>query len=167
MSMKAWAYLRYRHLRLQARQWVSRHPLLDRLLHSTGCLSTRDGAVARGVAVGLFVALLPLFGIQTLLIILGCILVRGNFPAGFAVSWVNNPFTVAPLYIAFNELGDTLFGPLLRPVVDLAGLGGEVVLEAMFLGLGALCVAVPVAALGYLLALLGERAIERRRNRAA
>jgi uncharacterized protein len=155
--------IRYRLLRRRSRQWLDRHPRVDRLLHSSGALSTRDGALARGVVVGLFIALLPLFGVQTLLIVAGCIVVRGNFPVGFAVSWVNNPLTVAPLYFTYNAIGEHLFGPLIAPAVDLTGLEREVAVEVMYLGAGALCVAVPVALLGYLVTRLLERRLEARR----
>ncbi|HSO99927.1 MAG TPA: DUF2062 domain-containing protein, partial [Thioalkalivibrio sp.] len=79
-------YLRYRLLRRRAWRWLDRHPQVDAVLRSSGALSTRDGAIPRGVAVGLFVALMPLFGIQTLIVIAGCILLRGNFPAGLVTS---------------------------------------------------------------------------------
>jgi uncharacterized protein len=152
----------YRLLRMRARRWLDRHPRMDHLLRSSGALSTRDGAIARGVAVGLFVALLPLFGVQTLLIAVVCIAARGNFPAAFAVSWVNNPLTVAPLYLAFNAIGERFFSGLLRPLVALTGWEREVVLEAMYLGSGALCVAIPAAVLGYMLAYRAERSLRNR-----
>lgn len=153
----------YRLLRLRARCWLDRHPRVDDLLRSSGALSTRHGAISRGVAVGLFVALLPIFGVQTLLIAVVCVAVRGNFPAAFAVSWINNPLTVAPLYVAFNAIGDRLFSGLLSPLVDLTGWEREVVLAGLYLGLGALCVAVPAAVLGYTLAYLAERSLRLRR----
>lgn len=161
--MWAWFHVRYRRLRFQSRQWLNRHPRIDRMLHATGCLDTRDGAVARGVAVGLFVALIPLFGVQTLLIILGCIVMRGNFPAGFAVSWINNPLTVAPLYLIYHEIGETLFGVLPAPITGLSGREEELAMDMMSIGLGSLCVAAPVALGGYVLLLYAERALRRRR----
>ena len=106
---------------------------------------------------------MPLFGIQTLIVIAGCILVRGNFPAGLVTSWINNPFTVAPLYLAYNAIGDYLFSPLLGPAVDLSGLEREVALEAMYLGAGALCIAAPTATLGYFLTAVAERRLRSRR----
>lgn len=162
--MWTWFHLRYRHLRLRSRQWLNHHPRIDRLLEVTGCLNAREGAVARGVGVGLLVALLPLFGIQTLLIVAGCILVRGNFPAGFAVSWVNNPFTIAPLYLTYREIGERLFTLIPRSVRGITATGEELVLEVTYIGLGSLCIAIPVAILGYLLALSGERAFRHRRR---
>jgi uncharacterized protein len=156
-------YIRYRLLRMQARRWLERHPAVDRVLRSSGALDTEGGAISRGVAVGLFVALLPLFGLQTLLIALGCVIVRGNFLVGFAVSWVNNPLTVTPLFVAFNVIGEELFGPMLEPLVDLTGMEREVVLEIMFLAAGSVCVAIPAAVLGYAAARLAERRLAARR----
>jgi len=157
-------YVRYRVLRRRAWRWLDRHPRVDAVLRSSGALSTRDGAIPRGVAVGLFVALMPFFGIQTLIVIAGCILVRGNFPAGLVTSWINNPFTVAPLYLTYNAIGDYLFSPIFGPAVDLSGLEREVALEAMYLGAGALCVAAPAATLGYFLTAVAERRLRSRRT---
>jgi uncharacterized protein len=157
----------YRLLRLRTRCWLDRHPRVDHALRSSGALSTRNGAIPRGVAVGLFVALLPLFGVQTLLIAAVCIVVGGNFPAAFAVSWVNNPLTVAPLYVAFNAIGDRLFSGLLSPLVDLTGWEREVALEGLYLGSGALCIAIPAAILGYTFAYLAERSLHRKTQDAA
>jgi hypothetical protein len=42
--------------------------------------------------------------------------------------------TVAPLYVAFNAIGDRLFSGLLSPLVDLTGWEREVVLEGLYLG---------------------------------
>lgn len=159
--------LRARHARLRAHKWLRGHPGADRFLRAWGCLGLHDGAVPRGIAVGLFIGLTPTVGLQTLLMVVGCMLLRGNFPSAFAVSWVSNPLTLAPLFLTFNAIGETLFGPVLGPVFRVAGAGEEVALETLFLVLGSLCVALPAALAGYAIATRLEfRVATRRRLRS-
>jgi len=139
--------------RAQSRRWLDRHPRVARLLDVSGCLSLGDHAIARGVGAGLFVALTPLFGAQTLLLIAACILVRGNFPAAFLVSWVSNPFTIGPMIVAFNAIGRALFGSpgaLQAGDSELAGAAAEQTLLTLA---GSLVVSAPVALAAYLLTL--------------
>lgn len=148
--MRRAAHLFHR-LRAQAHDWLDAHPRVARGLERTGCLAVNRRALARGVAVGLFVALTPTLGLQTVLMIAGCVMVRGNFPAAFLVSWISNPVTVGPLYFAFNVLGEAVFGVPVRSVIQLGGDAAEAVMETIFLGLGSLLIAVPAAAAGYVL----------------
>lgn len=163
--MVHWLRIRSRYARVRAFEWLRSHPRVDRFLRDWGCLRLHGGAVPRGVAVGLFVGLTPTLGLQTLLMVAGCMAVRGNFPSAFAVSWVSNPLTIAPLYVAFNAIGEGVFRPLLASLFTLPGAADAAVLETMFLALGSLCVAVPVAAGGYAVAHLLELRLERRRRR--
>lgn len=64
--------------------------------------------VARGVAVGLFVALIPIIPFQTVLVILLSILLRANIPVAFLASWVSNPFTIIPLIFLTYYIGDLI-----------------------------------------------------------
>ncbi|MGM0411803.1 MAG: DUF2062 domain-containing protein [Pseudomonadota bacterium] len=143
---------RFRALRRRGHRWLAAHPRLQRVLEISGSLRSHPEAIARGVAVGLFVGLTPTVGFQTVFMIAACILVAGNFPAAFAVSWVSNPFTMAPLYWGFHALGMAAVavwpGPL--PPSDawfLQGVGKEV----FFTGVGSLLIAIPMAAGGYFL----------------
>ncbi|MEE4659706.1 MAG: DUF2062 domain-containing protein [Halieaceae bacterium] len=120
------------------------------LLHSTGSLHGSPEAIARGVAVGLLIGLTPTVGIQTVLMITLCVLVAGNFPAAFAVSWVSNPLTLAPMVWAFHELGEAILSPwaTLLARVDLGylrGAGDDILCTAA----GSLAVAIPAAIAGY------------------
>ncbi|XOZ34727.1 DUF2062 domain-containing protein [Halomonadaceae bacterium KBTZ08] len=142
---------RYRILRRRGHNWLVGHPRLWHLLYVTGCLGGGVEAAARGVSVGLFVGLTPTVGFQTLFMILGCVALRGNFPAAFAVSWLSNPITMAPLYWAFHELGEQLTVVLpvsldIIPAWMLEGIG-----DAMtFTAIGSLLVAIPFSVGGYL-----------------
>ncbi|MBA1146758.1 DUF2062 domain-containing protein [Ectothiorhodospiraceae bacterium WFHF3C12] len=151
--MKRLTRQKFEQLRAEGHRWLARHPIVARVLDYAGCLGVDDHVIARGVAVGLFVGLTPTVGVQTLLMIAGCVMLRGNFPAAFLVSWVSNPLTMAPLYVAFNALGRVAFEPLVRPSVKLTGVEGTAVVEALLTLLGSLMLAVPISLLGYAVAL--------------
>ena len=155
----------FRHPLRHGRRWLERHPGLARLMNRTGCLSLQRYALARGVAVGIFVGLTPTVGVQTLLMLGGCLLLRANFPAAFIASWVSNPLTIAPMYFAFRVLGQTLFQPLFSPFIDGSDLVEKAALETLYVALGSLPVASLGAGLGYLL-FLGAWLIWARRRHA-
>lgn len=153
---------RFRYFRTRGHAWLQTHPRTLNALEFTGCLRRGPEAIARGVFVGLFVGLTPTVGGQTLLMILGCMALRGNFPSAFAVSWVSNPFTVAPLYWLFHGLGKQVFQKL--PLFDsgawyVQGIGDDIV----FAGLGSLLLALPAAIGGYYLSHRVSAAIIARR----
>lgn len=137
--------------RERTRQWLARHPGVALLLDRTGCLHPDRRTLARGVAVGTFVGLSPTVGFQTLLMLAGCMLLRGNFPIAFLVSWVSNPLTMAPLYLAFNRLGEAVFGQVIGPQIALDAAPGAAAAELAYLLLGSLLVALPLACLSYVL----------------
>ena len=139
------------------------HPRLKALLTLGGCLHWECGTVARGVAIGLFIGLTPTVGIQTLLMLIGCIALRGYFPAAFAVSWISNPFTLFPLYWLFHWIGEIIFGHLLRPDLFFAPVIDNAMRDALLGLLGSLLIAGPAAALGYTLVIrIGKRWTQRR-----
>lgn len=158
----------YRHAarwRRRTREWAEYHPRTMRFLERTGCLRFERGDMARGVAVGLFVGLTPTVGFQTLLMLPFCALLRGNFIAAFTISWVSNPLTMTPLYLAYFLLGEWIFEPLLHPFSLIAG-GGipDGILEAVSFGLGSLIIALPAAAAGYVLTYWLSHVIAYRRS---
>ena len=67
-------------------------------------------AIARGVAIGIFVAIMPIFGMQTLTILLLTTLFRANFLAAYAASCIMNPLTVPPIYLLDYFVGAKLLG---------------------------------------------------------
>lgn len=155
-----------RRQRARARAWLARHPLVEGFLRRTGCLSVHRRALARGVAVGLFVGLTPTVGLQTMLMLAGCLWLRGNFPAAFLVSWVSNPITMAPLYLGYALLGEAIFGSIVRSLFELTHMLAEALMQTLFLALGSLLVAVPAAAAGYLISLALHRYLAVQRLRA-
>lgn len=144
--------------------WLERHPLVATVLHRTGCLHPDRHTLARGVAVGTFVGLSPTVGFQTGLTLLGCLVLRGNFPVAFLVTWISNPITMAPLYLAFNQLGKAAFGDVIGPELRVGEPIGSVA-EIAYLFLGSLLMAGPIAVASYLMFLGAWRVIVMQRRR--
>ena len=142
---------RYRVLRRRGHNWLVSHPRLWHWLYVTGCLRVGPEAAARGVAVGLFIGLTPTVGFQTVFMIVGCIVLRGNFPVAFAVSWLSNPITMGPLYWGFHELGQFLYEvvPFSRNPIPDWMIEGPMD-TVLFTAIGSLLVATSFAVAGYL-----------------
>lgn len=121
-------------------------------------------AVAKGVAVGLFVGLTPTVGAQVFLMVFLCWSFRSNFPAAFAASWVCNPLSVGPLYFAYHQIGEAVLGRYAASFAHLPGVSTELLENVVFMFAGSLFLAVPVALIGYLLAawLVPEKGADRR-----
>lgn len=66
--------------------------------------------VARGVAIGLFIGIIPIFPFQTLLVILLSIFLRGNLPIAFLTSWISNPLTIIPITYFIYFVGNSMLG---------------------------------------------------------
>lgn len=138
--------------RLKLRRWLRQNPRTLRTLRRFRCFSTDNEAMSRGLAVGLFFGLTPTVGFQTSLVLPSCLLLRGNFPVAFAATWVSNPLTMGPLYVAFNWLGEKMIGSsVLSPATTeayplLSVFAGE---TAQML-VGCLPIALSAAVLGYL-----------------
>lgn len=150
-TLVATVRLRMRGIRHSAQLWLRSHPRVRKLLRVTGCMETHPRGIARGVAVGIMVALTPIFGFQMLGIVLGCTLMRANFLAAFLASWISNPFTIAPLYWSYHLIGKAIFSgvPLFgtsQPYMQ--GLGDEII----FVALGSVVVVIPCTILSYWLA---------------
>ena len=148
---------RMRQLRADSDRWLEAHPRVSHALDHTGCLKTDRHAIARGVAAGLFVALTPVFGIQTFLLMLVCVLLHANFPVAFAVSWLSNPFTIGPIVLAANFAGREILAPMFPAISQSAYLDNEAVWQTTWTILGSLLIAIPAALLGYFVALLFRR----------
>lgn len=144
---------RSRRERERVLAWLARHPRLEAFLARTGSLHVDEYAIARGVAMGLLVGLTPTMGIQTVLMLLGAVLFRANFLAAYAVSFVSNPLTVAPLYFAFHELGEVAMSWLPGSLPEVGGLEQQIIHDAKAMVMGSVLMAVPATVAGYFLAL--------------
>jgi len=72
-------------------------------------LSINRRSISRAMAIGLFVAMLPIPGHTPLALILG-LLLRANLPVALLVIWIANPLTYAPILYGEYQLGNYLLG---------------------------------------------------------
>ena len=66
--------------------------------------------IALAFALGVFIAFFPILGIHTGLAIALAVALRLNKVAILTGAWLNNPWTLAPIYTAGTLLGCALFG---------------------------------------------------------
>lgn len=140
----------------RVRQWLRR----------SGCLTFKRDPIARGIGVGLFVGLTPTVGLQTIMMLAGCLLVRGNFPAAFAISWVSNPITLPPMIYAYHELGKWLFGSWAKTLFKGTDVVDDALIALLSTALGTLLIAIPIALIGYFASLGISEVWHRRRHQA-
>lgn len=138
-------------LRRPLRHWLQNNPRARKVLRQFRCFDTDTDAISRGAAIGLFFGLTPTVGFQTLLLLPSCSAVRGNFPLAFAATWVNNPVTIGPLYLAFNWLGEQFVRPnlLSASTTDAYPWLGTITDETIQMIVGSLFIATPTAILGF------------------
>jgi len=67
-------------------------------------------SIARGGAMGLWVALTPTVGVQMPIVLLLAVPLRANMAIAVAMCWVTNPVTLIPFYFAFYWLGAQVLG---------------------------------------------------------
>lgn len=79
----------------------TKHFCIHNILHADDPPHT----LALGIAVGMFVALLPLIGIQMGLALVVAWLVKANKAVAVALVWISNPITMVPLYYPGYWLG--------------------------------------------------------------
>jgi len=85
--------------------------------------------IAFGFAVGVFISFSPLLGLHTVLGMLIAVLFGLNRVAVFTGVWVNNPWTVLPIYSVATYLGTKLSG---FPAVSLPDLHWEALCNREF-----------------------------------
>ncbi len=88
--------------------------------------------IALAFGIGVFIAFFPLFGIHTAIALLIAIAFRLSRVAILLGIWVNNPWTIAPMYMGGTFLGCLLLGraPGNLPAIDW-DLEGEAFYEAL------------------------------------
>lgn len=75
--------------------------LMRRLLRALGRATGTSSQIALGVAIGFFVGWLPIVGIQMIVAVTVCTLVRANKIVPLFPIWLTNPVTIIPIY-SFN-----------------------------------------------------------------
>lgn len=78
---------------------------LGKRLYDKNLWSFNGISVPRGVAIGFFVAFIPL-PIQMILSITLATLCRGNIPLAIACTWVTNPVTFIPINYFIHDFGE-------------------------------------------------------------
>lgn len=119
--------------------------LRERLIEPLRRAQGSPPSIARGGAMGMWVALTPTVGAQMLIVTALAVPLRASLPVALAMVWISNPVTIVPLYFAFYLLGALLLGQghtgfqefadLLTAHLDALS-AGEVGLVDTMLGLG-------------------------------
>lgn len=112
-------------------------------------------AVARGLAIGVFVGLLPIVPLHMVTALGLSYLLRGSKVAAVLGTWVSNPLDMVPLYLLVYYLGRAVT-PFDIPTLNTSRLNiGEIMSDGLDLMLvmltGGLIIAVPAALLTYFL----------------
>lgn len=84
------------------------------LLHDRRLWGIRRKAVLRAVALGTFVAFLPIPG-HVLVAVLGSLLIRGNIPVAALTTFLSNPATIGPIFVFCYLIGAKLLGITQKP----------------------------------------------------
>lgn len=84
-------------------------------------------SVARGGAMGLWVALTPTVGIQSMIVLVLAVPLRANVPIAIAMCWITNPLTLVPFYFAFYWLGAILLGQHVAGFSEVGLMIGDVI----------------------------------------
>lgn len=83
---------------------------LTRRLHVLVQIEGSPSRVAGAFALGVFIAFFPILGIHTGLALALALSLRLNKVAILSGAWLNNPWTLAPIYTAGTLVGCTLLG---------------------------------------------------------
>lgn len=92
-------------LALAARGWGKLKGAVIGLLQ----LHDTPESIARGVTIGLIIAMTPTVGIQMALVVIIHTICRANRLAGIAMAWLTNPITVPPVYWFDYWLGSQVY----------------------------------------------------------
>ena len=83
-------------------------------------LRSSPRAIAKGLALGTFIAFTPTVGVQVILVLVIATFFNMNRPATLIPVWITNPITVAPIYTFNYWLGSKVWdGPPLSEVSNL------------------------------------------------
>jgi uncharacterized protein (DUF2062 family) len=169
---RAWWRKPFRYLlRVRPRQrhlhgsWV--HRILGARLFENALWVPTRLTLAKGVAVGMFIGLLPLIGLQILVSVILCYYLRANIAAAVLATFISNPFTAAGLLWMQVMLGHWL-APAFAAVdsTHYTGTAKYLALYGKPLLVGSLASASAGALLSYPLMhglwLLGEKMVRRR-----
>lgn len=84
--------------------------IIKRGLRDMASFHAHPAQVARGAAVGTFIAFTPTLGIQLILAVFVATALRANRAAALAFVWITNAFTALPIYTFCYTLGRRIVG---------------------------------------------------------
>ena len=97
---------------LPSQQYIKSHKslrLINKYLHDEDLWHITPKSTARGVAIGVFYAFIPL-PIQMLLAVITGLIFRANLILSVGLVWLSNPLTMGPMYYACYLLGKRILG---------------------------------------------------------
>jgi hypothetical protein len=144
---------RRRHLR---GTWL--HRVVGQRLFDRALWRPDRRSVATGLALGVFIALTPFFGLHFILAVVGAFALRVNIPAALGGCLVSNPVTVTPILALQLALGRFMVQPLTSAVrTEIPAAETSFLAHAWPLSLGSLASAVLAGALAYVLVMVAWR----------
>jgi len=133
----------------------------DRVFHH-GVWALDIDSLAGGLSLGLFVAFTPTMPFHMLLCTVGALLLRVNLPIALAASWIMNPLTALPIYLAAHRtgqyfLGHSAIGEFILNLFSFENGTGRFMKASMYLWTGSLLFSTVSAFLGSTAARLAWR----------
>jgi len=124
----------------------------DYLLSRPVYFSASRRSVSGGIALGLFIGLLPLPA-QTAVALLAGLLLRVNLPLAALAVWITNPITFGPIFYLEYRIGAALLNKptlAIKEITDFSSSNVALAASWQPLYYGATLVAISVAAIAYL-----------------
>ena len=94
-------------------------------------IKDRPQRIAWGVAIGTFVAYLPIVGVQMIVGAIICKIFKANILASLPLAWITNPVTVGPIYYLLFLLGGVFTGDTMT-YVEMEGIVAEIAEAGIF-----------------------------------
>jgi hypothetical protein len=82
----------------------------ERLIQPLARAQGSPTSIARGAALGTWIALTPTVGVQMFMVTVLSLPLRANIPIAIALVWISNPVTVIPMYYSYYWLGTVVLG---------------------------------------------------------
>ena len=94
---------------LPRRSNIHRYPVLkwfSNFAYERSFLWTfRSKTIVPALFWGVWIAMLPIVGLQMVVVFFLALLVRANLPIIIALQWISNPFSMGPIYFADYQIG--------------------------------------------------------------
>ena len=94
---------------LPRRSNIHRYPILkwfaDTAYKKSFLWSFKGSPVQSALFWGIWISMLPIVGIQMIVVFFVSLVVRANLPLIVALQWISNPFTMGPIYFADYKIG--------------------------------------------------------------